>query len=129
MTTYKEKRTTPRVEIPQAKVYYKKDQGFELFKKLDGPLPLRDLGMGGACFEVSSGLEWGDLFYGDPLYLEIIMPDRKKVHVKGHIRWISGIQNSDSSYIGMEFRPFGEGIRSNSRRSQKRIEQFTNAYN
>jgi hypothetical protein len=69
------------------------------------------------------------LFYGDPLYLEIIMPDRKKVQVKGHIRWISGIQNSDSSYIGMEFMPFGEGIRSNSRRSRKRIEQFTNAYN
>lgn len=129
MLNLDEKRTTRRVRIPEAKVYYKKDEGFEFFRKLSGPMPMKDLGMGGICFEVENGLEWGDLFYGDPLYLEIIMPDKKKIQVKGTVRWISGSIDSESSFIGLEFAPFGIGSRSNKGRLRKRLEDFTGDYN
>jgi len=129
MSAQDERRTTQRVEIPAAQVFYKKDEGFELFKRMTGPMPLRDLGTGGICFEVEDGVEWGDLFYGDPIYVEILMPDRKKVQVRGNIRWISGAMDSDASLIGIEFMPFGERGRANSTRSRKKIEKFTIDYN
>jgi c-di-GMP-binding flagellar brake protein YcgR len=128
MVNHDDRRTEKRISIPEAKVFFKKDSGFELFKKMTGPMPLKDLCSGGACFEVESGLEWGELFYGDPLFMEIVMPDRKKIQVRGNVRWISSIDSSEASYIGMEFTP-SEGERATSKRYKKRLQHYTRLYN
>lgn len=114
----RERRHLERFEVLGAQILFKPGKGFSLFERFSGPLPLKDITKNGACIMIDQPLERGTL-----ITIEIRIPGRGKIKVKGHVVWNS--YPNDPLQAGIQFLPYGEGKQYNSFTSRQQLEQLT----
>jgi hypothetical protein len=97
-----DRRVFTRIQIPGAKIKYKKNGLSSLLSSLSKPVEIMNLSKSGICFPIDETLK-----YGDPVIMKIQFPDGRNLNLKGQVRW-HNLQHSSSSYhAGIQFSPFG----------------------
>ena len=104
-----ERRHADRFEIPGARVEYR------LNGSISSKMPLRDITNGGARFAVQHRFT-----RGDEVKLEIRIPSRDQISLKGFIVWATDID------AAVQFLPFGTDDRYNSFESYEKIKALMN---
>ena len=112
-----ERRNLDRFKITGAKVSYISSDGSSNL------VSLVDISKSSVRFEFN-----GDLETGDPLELEIDIPSKEKIKVKGHIVMISKADLKNSGYIVVQFMPFGSDERYNSTHSYNQLKEIIKEY-
>jgi hypothetical protein len=98
-----DRRHAVRLKIEGAEVFYKLQSGQTSFK------PLKDITKNSARFEVEHTLNQGTF-----VELELIIPGRENIPVKGNVIRISDPGMENTSYAVVLFVPFGTDERYNS---------------
>jgi hypothetical protein len=101
-----DRRHRDRLKILGAEVIYSLKNGQFAIK------PLLDLTRNSARFEVEHSIQNKDF-----IKLEIMVKGKEKIHVKGNVIRLSDPVSEDSSYIVVQFLPFGTDERYNSMES------------
>jgi len=106
-----DRRVFTRIEIPGAKIKYKRNGKSRFLSSLSKSVEIMNLSKSGICFPIDETLK-----YGDPVVMQVDFPDGKNFRLKGQIRWHNLRQeNSNSSYhAGVQFAPFGQQSNYNS---------------
>jgi hypothetical protein len=112
-----ERRYLDRFEIPDAEVVYHSEERSGI------RCSLADITKISVKFEVSQLFNPGDL-----LQLEIIVPNREKIFVKGHIVRTINPANGQPAYAAVQFLPFGSDERYNSMQSYEQLDALTVEY-
>jgi hypothetical protein len=108
-----EKRNTERYAVPGSRVEYKLEGG------QSAETPVKDITHGGLCFEFEHSAEEGNL-----IEIEIRIPGREKLVLKGNIVWTSISSTDDPNYAAMQFLPFGTDERYNSMKYHERLKKL-----
>jgi hypothetical protein len=112
-----DRRYLDRFVVPDAEVEYSCDEG----GKEKGSLA--DITKISVRFEVKQQFNPGDL-----INLEIVVPDKDRISVRGHVvRTIHPIE-ARSSYVAVQFLPFGSDQRYNSMKSYDQLDALTCEY-
>ena len=104
MEEKRDERTQVRLKMPGVKVYIKKMNGINPFKRFTKPIQLKDINESGASFTSKKSLQEGEF-----VSLHIISPGEEKINIKGYVRWTSYLKETDCFFTGMQFSPFGTG--------------------
>ena len=118
-----ERRALNRLEIPSAEVFYKTLKRFNLTSTLTGPTNLVNISKSGACF-VSKNY----MAKGSEVMLKIFLPEKNPLSIKAKTVWSSENHESSQTYVGVQFKPFGEGKGYNSFKSKEILEQLYKTY-
>lgn len=102
-----ERRYADRFEIPGAQVAYR------MGGKVEAQMPLTDITNGGVRFAIQHDFTKGDL-----IELDIHIPQKCQIYVKGNIVWSSDID------AAVQFLPFGTDTRYNSFESYQLIKDI-----
>jgi hypothetical protein len=105
-----DRRHAVRLEVKGAEVFYKLESGQTSYK------PLRDITKSSARFDVDHTIK-----HGDPIELEIIVPGKVNIVVKGKIIRLSDPASEHPSYAVVQFVPFGTDERYNSMLSYNQL--------
>ena len=112
-----ERRHLDRFKIPGAEISY---------KLLDGSwscVILIDITRSGVRFEIKNTVNVGEI-----IELEIIVPKKDKIFIKGHVVWTSKSNSENPSYAVVEFLPFGSDERYNSMHSYEQLKELSEEY-
>jgi len=112
-----DRRYLDRFEIPDARVVYQSEENSGKCGSL------ADITKISAKFEVSQSFKPGDL-----LQLEIVIPNKERIFVKGHIVRIINPLNGEPAYAAVQFLPFGSDVRYNSMESYEQLDALTIEY-
>lgn len=111
-----ERRYSERYKLPGAKINYKTDNGNGHEKSV------KDITHSGICFEFShTGEE------GNKLEIELIIPGRDKIVLKGNIVWTSVESQSGPGFAAAQFLPFGTDERYNTMENHKKLRDLMQA--
>lgn len=105
-----ERRYSDRYPVPDAKVVYRLKSGDEDQK------PIKDITHSGVCFEFSHSTE-----VGHELEIELIIPGKDKIVLKGNIVWTSVTEERPEGFAAAQFLPFGTDERYNTMDSHKKL--------
>jgi len=105
-----DRRYTDRFTVPDGKVIYKLSTGKAT------AAPIKDITNGGLCFELDEITH-----IGNQIELEILIPGKTKLILKGNIRWASLGAEEDRGFAGVQFLPFGTDDRYNSMKSHDQL--------
>jgi len=99
-----DRRVFTRVEIPGAKIKYKKNGKSRFLSTLSKSVEIMNLSKSGICFPIDETLK-----YGDPVVMQVDFPDGRNFRLKGQVRWHNLQQGSSTSsyHAGVQFAPFG----------------------
>lgn len=97
-----DRRVFTRIEIPNAKIRYRKIGLRNLLNSLSRPVHIKNLSKSGICFPIDDKLQ-----FGDPVVMRIQFPDGKNLRLKGEIRWQNNEHSDTSFHVGVQFSPFG----------------------
>ena len=97
-----DRRVFTRIEIPGAKIQYRKTGMRSLLNILSKPVHIKNLSKSGICFPIDDKLR-----FGDPVVMKIQFPDGKNLRLRGEIRWQNERNAGPSSHVGVQFNPFG----------------------
>ena len=104
-----------------------KIQGAEVSLNLpDGSssrLPLVDMTRSSARFEVKNDLKIGEI-----IEMEIIIPHKENIHIKGKVVWTSKANADNPAYAGVQFLPFGSDECYNSMHSYEQLKKLSEEY-
>ena len=98
-----DRRVFTRIEIPGAKIKYKKNGKSNFLNSLSRSIDIMNLSKSGIFFPIDETLK-----YGDPVIMKIQFPDGKYLRLKGQIRWQNSPNTNSSNHVGVQFSPFGE---------------------
>jgi hypothetical protein len=112
-----ERRYLDRLEIPDAEVVYISDTGTEEKGSL------ADITKISVRFEVSKQFNPGDM-----IHLEIIIPNKEKIAVRGHVVRTINSTEAEPAYAAVQFLPFGSDERYNSMESYTQLDVLTTEY-
>jgi len=112
-----ERRYLDRFEVPEAEVTYQSTEGSVLRGSL------ADITKISVKFEVNDFFKPGDL-----LHLEIIVPNKDRISVKGHIVRTINKMDGKPAYAAVQFLPFGSDARYNSMESYEQLDALTVEY-
>lgn len=105
-----DRRHADRLRIIGAQISYKRKNGQKFL------VPLKDLTKSSACFSIENALEIGEL-----VDIEIIIPSKDEIHVKGMITRLSDPLEENNSYAVVQFFAFGTDERYNSLKSYDQL--------
>lgn len=97
-----DRRVFTRIEIPDAKIRYRKIGLRNLLNILSKPVHIKNLSKSGICFSIDNKLR-----YGDPIVMKIQFPDGKNLRLRGEIRWQNDLNSDTAFHIGVQFFAFG----------------------
>ncbi len=120
MAEFEERRAFKRFKVPDGQVFYKKQKGFALLNKFNGPAPMKDISKSGVCFNVEKSLREGEI-----VVMQIIIPGFEKVQIKGEIRWIGPQHEVGATFTGLQFLPFGIKSQFNSLETLEKLRAIT----
>jgi len=112
-----ERRYLDRFEIPDAEVVCRAGERSAIRGSL------ADITKISVKFEISMSFNPGDL-----LQLEIVIPNKEKIFVKGHIVRTIDPTNEQPAYAAVQFLPFGSDERYNSMQSYEQLDALTMEY-
>jgi hypothetical protein len=112
-----ERRYLDRFEIPDAEVVYHSEENSGIRGSL------ADITKISVKFEIDQSFNPGDL-----LQLEIIIPNKERIFVKGHIVRTINPMNGQPAYAAVQFLPFGSDARYNSMESYEQLDALTVEY-
>lgn len=98
-----DRRVFTRIEIPGAKIKYKKNGKSKFLSSLSKSVDIMNLSKSGICFQIDETVK-----YGDPVVMQINFPDGKNLRLKGQVRWHNLQQTGSSYHAGVQFAPFGQ---------------------
>ena len=101
-----ERRHLDRFKMPGAKISYKLPDGSSSCVKLV------DITRSSIRFEINNSVVIGEI-----IELEIIVPRKDKIFIKGHVVWTSKPDSESPAYAVVQFLPFGSDERYNSMQS------------
>jgi hypothetical protein len=108
-----DRRHSERLRFVGAQVLYRLENGQISLK------PLKDISRSCACFNIENAIEIGGI-----IELEIIIPGREKIFVKGIVSRLSNPSLEYNPYIVVQFLPFGTDDRYNSLKSYKQLKKL-----
>jgi hypothetical protein len=112
-----ERRHLDRFKIPGAEVSYKLPNGSSSCVKLV------DITRSGIRFETKNGVNIGEI-----IELEIIVPRKDKIIIKGHVVWTSNPDSKNLPYAVVQFLVFGSDERYNSMQSYEQLKELSEEY-
>ncbi len=112
-----ERRHLDRFKIPGAEVSYKLPDGSSSRVKLI------DITRSGIRFEINN-----PVIIGEIIELEIIVPRKDKIFIKGHVVWTSKPNSENPAYAVVQFLPFGSDERYNSMQSYEQHKELSEVY-
>ncbi len=111
-----ERRLLERYKIPQAKVSYKTNGSFIY-------VALVDISKGSIRFEMNKTIENGTF-----IEIEIAIPTKQKVNVKGHVIWTKQKEPNRPGFAVVQFLPVGTDERFNSTENINQINDLINEF-
>ena len=118
-----ERRQLERFRIPEARVHYKQHQGFKNAKEISEEGSLIDFTKISIRFKSKHTLQSGAL-----VEMVILIPGKKKIHVKGHVIWSTEATENHLGYAVVQFLPFGTDERYNSMRAHDQLQKLEKEY-
>ena len=118
-----ERRQLERFIIPGAQVHYKQHAGFKDAKAVSEKMPLIDFTKISVRFKSKHTLQSGAL-----VELVILIPGKKKIHVKGNVIWSTEATDNREGYAVVQFLPFGTDARYNSMRAHDQLQKIEKEY-
>lgn len=112
-----ERRLLKRYKVPEAEVSYKASYG------AINLVSLVDISKSGVRFEMDNTIENGDF-----IEIEIAIPTKEKIAIKGHVIWTSETTAKTPGYAVVQFLPVGKDDRFNSEESISQIDDLINAF-
>ena len=112
-----ERRHLDRFKIPGAEISY---------KLLDGSwscVILIDITRSGVRFEIKNAVSIGEI-----IELEIVVPRKNKIFIKGYVVWTSKPDTENPAYAVVQFLPFGSIELYNSMHSYKQLKELSEEY-
>ena len=114
-----DRRRQQRIEIPEAKTYFRLEQLADPEDMYEGPEKLIDLSKGGISFETTKTVATDDI-----LWVKLAIPDEESLILKGIVRWTGRIPRSRKIRIGLRFTLFGREEKYNSPAALERLENL-----
>mgnify|MGYP005835676173 CR=1 FL=1 len=123
MAIFIERRHLERIKIPAAEVCYRQEAGFRNCEAFEAKGEMIDLTVRGVRFK-------GDqkLCPGARIYVEIHVPDREEIALKGNVLWVGQILDQDPYFAVVEFLDYADEPGYNSRQSLQQLEELLNKY-
>jgi hypothetical protein len=118
-----ERRQLERFRISGAQVHYKQLGGFKDAKEVSAKMPLIDFTKISIRFKSKHNLQPGAL-----IELDILIPGKKKIHVKGNVIWSTEATENREGYAVVQFLPFGTDERYNSMRAHDQLQKLDKEY-
>ena len=113
-----ERRGAERIVIAGAKIHYKLENGET------GTVPLKNLTKSSVCIQIEQRV-----LNGQPIDLELVIPDKPMVSIKAKILWALPRGGYDAgSNVGIQFRPYGTELNNNSLQTEKQMKKILNEY-
>ncbi len=112
-----ERRHLDRFKIPGAEISYKLPDGS--WSRVN----LVDITRSGVRFENKNTINIGEI-----IELEIIVPRKNKIFIKGHVVWTSNPDSKSPAYAVVQFLVFGSDERYNSMRSYEQLKELSEEY-
>ena len=112
-----ERRHLDRFKIPGAEISYKSPDGSSSL------VNLVDITRSSVRFETTNAVNIGEI-----IELEIIVPQKDKIFIKGHVVWTSKPDSENPAYAVVQFLPFGSDIRYNSTNSYDQLKELSEEY-
>ncbi len=112
-----ERRHLDRFKIPGAEISYKLPDGSS------SRVNLVDITRSGVRFETKNAVNIGEI-----IELEIIVPRKDKIFIKGHVVWTSKPNSENPAYAVVQFLPFGSDERYNSMHSYEQLKELSEEY-
>jgi hypothetical protein len=112
-----ERRHLDRFKIPGAEISYKLPDGSTSRVKLV------DITRSGVRFEINN-----PVIVGEIIELEIIVPKKDIIFIKGHVVWTSKPDSESPVYAVVQFLIFGSDERFNSMHSYEQLKELSEEY-
>jgi hypothetical protein len=112
-----ERRQLDRFKIPGAEILYTLPDGSS------SRVMLVDITRSGVRFEINNPVIVGEL-----IELEIIVPRKDKIFIKGHVVWTSKLDSENPAYAVVQFIVFGSEDRYNSMQSYEQLKELSEEY-
>ena len=112
-----ERRHLDRFKIPGAEISYKLPDGS--WSRVN----LVDITRSGVRFETKNAVNIGEI-----IELEIIVPRKDKIYIKGHVVWTSKPDLENPAYAVVQFLLFGSDERYNSMHSYEQLKELAEEY-
>ena len=112
-----ERRHLDRFKIPGAEVSYKLPDGSSSRAKFI------DITRSGVRFEINN-----PVIIGKIIELELIIPQKDKIFIKGHVVWTSKPDSGNPAYAVVQFLVFGSDVRYNSMQSYEQLKELSEEY-
>jgi hypothetical protein len=112
-----ERRHIDRFKIPGAEVSYKLPDGSSSRVKLV------DITRSGVRFEINN-----PVIVGEIIELEIIVPQKENIFIKGHVVWTSKPDSENLAYAVVQFLVFGSDERYNSMYCYEQLKELSEEY-
>jgi Tfp pilus assembly protein PilZ len=113
-----ERRDAERIVIAGAKVHYKLENGET------GTTRIENLTKNSICIQLQQRV-----LNGQPIDLDLIIPDRPVISVKAKIVWVLPRGSyAAGSNVGIQFRPFGDEEKNNPLKTAKQMEKIIHEY-
>lgn len=112
-----ERRYLDRFEVPDARVVYRVEENIKHVGSL------ADITKISVRFEVGR-----DFNPGDRISLEIMIPDKETISVRGHVVRTINPNGEKPAYVAVQFLPFGSDDRYNSMENYSRLDALTQEY-
>jgi len=118
-----ERREYPRFKIPGARVVFYQEEGFKGSESLVDEGLMDDCSLNGIRFETEK-----ELIPGARVRLELVIPGKNTMAIKGNIIWTSFLSDKNKSYAVVEFSPFGNGKGYNSENVRNDLENIAEEF-
>lgn len=97
-----DRRLFTRVEIPGAKIQYKKSGVKKMLSGLSKPKEIKNISKSGLSFHLDKKFA-----PGEQIAMKVQFPDGNNFTLKGHVRWNNSINSADVYAVGIQFFPYG----------------------
>ncbi|MCB0283980.1 MAG: PilZ domain-containing protein [Calditrichae bacterium] len=118
-----ERRKIIRFKIPGSMVFFSEISPLKVTQRLSGDGLIDDISIKGIRFSTES-----QLYSGLSLNLDLIIPGREQISLKGNVVWISGKQKNDQYFAFVEFIEFSDDEGFNPAHLQNVLETILNEY-
>jgi len=123
MAVLKERRAFPRFKIPNAKITFLQEEGFQGAGSVSGEGVLDDCSLRGIRFITKIKLQ-----PGAKIKLELSVPSQEPIKLDGNIIWCSSLSYKNRTIAVVELAPFGEGKGYNSIEALNDLEKIADEY-
>lgn len=97
-----DRRLFTRVEVPGAKIQYKKSGVKKMLSGLSKPREIKNISKSGLSFHLEK-----QFAPGEQIAMKVQFPDGNNFTLKGHVRWNNELDASNTYAIGIQFFPYG----------------------